>query len=183
MELHSNLYYKHPVDAIMEQLDQLFSQHDGDENLFLQTAAIINTDEGAALAQDLIDQVDSVQFDLAPESLQRQAGFSVAHFVHGSAGDEFIEAILLFLKALLPDIQAQAWGCGDDDPWEFWFKFEGDELVREDDEPLNDPDDDEQIKASIYAWWHRGLPADIKEGFLNESDDNSESTENDENED
>ena len=81
-----------------------------------------------------------------------------------------IENILLFLKGLLPNIHAQAWGCGDDDPWEFWFKFEGDELIREDDEPLNDPDEDEEIKASIYAWWHQDLPPEIKEGFLNEEE-------------
>lgn len=171
MELHSNLYYKHPDASIMDQLDRLFSQHQGDENLFLQAAAAINADEGKALAQDLIDQVDSVEFDLASYYLSRIAGFSSLHFVHGSAGDEFIEAILLFLKALLPGIHAQAWGCGDDDPWEFWFKFDGDELVREDDEPFNDPDEDEDIKASIYAWWHQDMPAEIREGFLNQQQD------------
>ncbi|WP_026470893.1 hypothetical protein [Alkanindiges illinoisensis] len=174
MELHSNLYYKHPDASIMDQLDSLFTQHEGDENLFLQAAAAINVDEGAALAQDLLDQVDSVEFDLGPESVSHLAGYSIAHFVHGSAGDEFIEAILLFLKSLLPEIHAQAWGYGDDDPWEFWFKFEGDELIREDDEPFNDPDEDEDIKASIYGWWHQDMPAEIREGFLNRAQDDDE---------
>lgn len=174
MELHSNLYYTHPDASIMDKLDSLFTQHQGDENLFLQAAAAINADEGAALAQDLIDQVDSVDFDLGPESRYRVAGFSVAHFVHGSAGDEFIEAILLFLKSLLPQIHTQAWGCGDDDPWEFWFKFDGDELIREDDEPFNDPDTDEEIKASIYVWWHQDMPEEIREGFLNEKSEDDE---------
>jgi hypothetical protein len=35
---------------------------------------------------------------------------------------------------------------------------------------LNDPDEDEEIKASIYTWWHQDLPSEIKEGFLNEED-------------
>lgn len=174
MELHSNLYYTHPDASIMDKLDALFTQHRGNDSVFLQAAATINVDEGAALAQDLMDQVDSVEFDLGPESVSRTAGYSVAHFVHGSAGDEFIEAILLFLKSLLPEIHAQAWGCGDDDPWEFWFKFEGNELIREDDEPFNDPDEDEDIKASIYLWWHQDMPAEIREGFLNRAHDDDE---------
>lgn len=40
-----------------------------------------------------------------------------------------------------------------------------DELVREDDEPLNDPEEDEEIKASIYAWWHADLLKKLKKAF------------------
>ena len=52
----------------------------------------------------------------------------------------------------------------------FFFKFEDDKLVREDDEPFNDPDEDEEIKTSIYAWWHAEMPEKIKEGFLNQEE-------------
>lgn len=168
MEMHSNLYYKHPDAQIMSKLDRLFQEHRGDASQFTVLVCDINPEHGAELAEDILNTVDNIEFDLGPESLYSLAGYSIAHFVHGSSGDEFMEAILLFLKALLPDIHAQAWGCGDDDPWEFWFKFEGDELIREDDEPLNDPEEDEEIKASIYTWWHADLPKEIKEGFLNE---------------
>ena len=168
MELHSNLYYHHPDSVIMDQLDHLFQQHQDNPVTFVQLASTINPEYGAELAQELIDQVDQIEYDLAPESLVYVAGFAVLDFTHGSNGDENIENILLFLKELLPDIHVQARGQGDDDPWEFWFKFDGDELVREDDEPFNDPEDDEEIKASIYQWWHEGMPEQIKEGFLNE---------------
>ncbi|WP_010111278.1 hypothetical protein [Acinetobacter sp. P8-3-8] len=168
MEMHSNLYYKHPDSKVMADLNRLFKQHQGDKDKFIAAAITLNPEHGQELASDLLDSVDNVEFDLGPETIQSIEGFSIAHFVHGSSGDEFIEAILLFLKALLADIHTQAWGCGDDDPWEFWFKFEGDELIREDDEPFNDPEEDEEIKASIYTWWHTGLPEKIKEGFLNE---------------
>ena len=168
MEMHSNLYYKHPDSKVMAELDHLFKQHQGDKDKFIAAAITLNPEHGQELASDLLDSVDNVEFDLGPETIQSIEGFSIAHFVHGSSGDEFIEAILLFLKALLADIHAQAWGCGDDDPWEFWYRFEGDELVREDDEPSNDPEEDEEIKASIYTWWHAGLPEKIKEGFLNQ---------------
>ena len=169
MEMHSNLYYKHTDLKVMAELNRLFEEHKGDQDKFIAIAIALNSEQGLELATDLLDSVDNVEFDLGPETIQSIEGFSIAHFVHGSSGDEFIEAILLFLKALIPDIQTQAWGCGDDDPWEFWYKFEGDELVREDDEPFNDPDEDEEIKTSIYTWWHAGLPNKIKEGFLNEA--------------
>lgn len=167
MELHSRVYYKHPDSKLMGQLETLFTQHEGISEKFLQATLAIRP-ESTDLVQDILDQVDSVQFDLAPGTLDYVAGFAVLDFVHGSSGDEIVENILIFLKGLLPEIIVQAWGCGDDDPWEFWFKFNGDELIREDDEPFNDPEEDEEIKASIYAWWHQDLPAEIKEGFLNE---------------
>ena len=169
MEMHSNLYYKHTDLKVMAELNRLFEEHKGDQDKFIAIAIALNSEQGLELATDLLDSVDNVEFDLGPETIQSIEGFSIAHFVHGSSGDEFIEAILLFLKALIPDIHTQAWGCGDDDPWEFWYKFEGDKLVREDDEPFNDPDEDEEIKTSIYTWWHAGLPNKIKEGFLNEA--------------
>lgn len=167
MELHSRVYYKHPDSTIMGQLEALFTTHHGDEEKFSQAALLINPQAGE-ITQELLDLIDSIEHDLEPETLDYVAGFAVLDFTHGSNGDENIENILIFLKGLLPEIVVQAWGCGDDDPWEFWFKFNGDELVREDDEPFNDPEQDEEIKASIYAWWHQGLPAEIKEGFLNE---------------
>lgn len=168
MEMHSNVYYKHADSKVMADLDRLFKEHQGDKDKFVAAATTLNPEHGQELALDLLDSVDNVEFDLGPETIQSIEGYSIAHFVHGSSADEFIEAILLFLKALLADIHTQAWGCGDDDPWEFWFKFEGDELVREDDEPFNDSEEDEEIKASIYTWWHADLPKKIKEGFLNE---------------
>lgn len=167
MELHSNLYYKHPDTQIMAKLNRLLTEHHGDSKQFIQLASEIHSEEGSELATDILDLVDSLGNDLSPESLSTISGFSIAHFVHGSSGDEFMEEIIQFIKALVPEIHIQAWGCGDDDPWEFWFKFEGDELIREDDEPFNDPEEDQEIKNSIYTWWHADLPEDIQEGFLN----------------
>ncbi|WP_151810402.1 hypothetical protein [Acinetobacter bereziniae] len=168
MELHSNIYYQHSNPNLMLKLDELFKAHRGDQDRFMTSAVEINPEMGHELAEDLLNTVDNVEFDLGPESISRIDGYSIAHFVHGSSGDEFVEAIVLFLKSLLDEIDVCAWGCGDDDPWEFWFKFEEDELIREDDEPFNDPEEDEEIKSSIYTWWHAGLPEKIKEGFLNQ---------------
>lgn len=168
MEMHSNVYYRHADSKVMAALDHLFESHKGNQDIFVTSAIAIHPELGEALAIDITNSVDDLEFDLGPESVDQIEGYSIAHFVHGSSGDEFIEAILLFLKALVPDIDTQAWGCGDDDPWEFWFKFEGNELIREDDEPFNDPEEDEAIKSSIYTRWHKDFPEKIKEGFLNQ---------------
>lgn len=173
-ELHSNLYYKHDDSDIMGKLDVLFTEPQGDVARIREIAASLDAENGEALAQDLIDTVDEPEHDLSAERIVRQAGYSVAHFVHGSPGDEFIEAIVGFLHELVPGLHVQAWGCGDDDPWEFWFKVEEGEVVRQDDEPFSDPEEDENIRAGIYAWWHADMPDEIKEGFLNEQDDQDE---------
>ena len=86
MELHSNLYFKHPNPEIMNKLDRLFQEHRGNAEIFKQIAITINPTEGEELAKDLIDQIDQVEYDLGPESLYRFEGYSIAHFVHGSSG-------------------------------------------------------------------------------------------------
>ena len=174
MELSTRIYYYHPDQEIMAQLKTLFTEVHGDEARFISMAQALNVELGQDLAQGLIDSVDSLEYDVDAEALETIAGYHVCYFTHGSDGDECIAQILFFLKSLIPDLHVQAWGCGDEDPWEFWYKFEGDDLLREDDEPLNDPDEDEEIKASIYAWWHEGLPSEIRVGYLNESEEEEE---------
>ena len=79
------------------------------------------------------------------------------------------------LYHLCPGIQAQAWGMGDDDPWEFWLKHEDGHLVRHDAEPFDGYD--ARIRSTIYRWWHDGLPDVIREGMLNDSDEEDEDQE------
>ena len=45
MEMHSNLYYKHPDAQIMSKLDQLFQEHRGDTSQF--TACLLYTSDAA----------------------------------------------------------------------------------------------------------------------------------------
>ena len=96
MEMHSNLYYKHPDSKVMAELNRLFEEHKGDQDKFIAIAVALNSEQGQELATDILNSVDNVEFDLGPESLYSIEGYSIAHFVHGSSGDEFIEAILLF---------------------------------------------------------------------------------------
>ena len=165
-ELHSNIYFKHDDSITMDLLDSLFYEADGDIDKFSSYCESINPTNGAALSKGLVSFVDEPEYDLGAESLNKIGGYSVCHFVHGSAGDEIIGEIIKFLYSLCPDIHAQAWGCGDDDPWEFWFKFENGSIKRKDDEPEMDQEEDEKIINTIYAWWHESMPGTIKEGLL-----------------
>ncbi len=169
-ELHSNIYYKHDDSSKMEILDSLFYESKNDLDKLPSLCGSINPLNGASLAKELISFVGEPEYDLDAESLNKIDGYSVCHFVHGSGGDYIVGEIIKFLYSLCPEIHAQAWGCGDDDPWEYWFKFENGLLKRKDDEPEMDEDEDEEIKNTIYAWWHDSMPDSIKEGFLNEMD-------------
>ncbi|WP_411992216.1 BRCT domain-containing protein [Agarivorans sp. DSG3-1] len=166
-ELHSNVYYKHKSPEVMKYLDKLFQEVEGEEEIHKLCIAI-NPSNGEDLAQKLIDTIDDPYLELAAEDFEKIEGYSVCSFVHGTMGDEIVGEIVSFLYALCPDIHAQAWGCGDDDPWEYWFKFEDGSLKREDDEPANDDEEDEEILQTIYEWWHKTMPESIREGILNE---------------
>jgi NAD-dependent DNA ligase len=167
-ELHSNIYYKHIDPDVMEKLNSIFYECNGNEEKIIEISLSLNARNGKELAQNLIESVDEPKYDLDAESLEKVEGYSIAHFVHGSIGDEVVESIVHFLNLLVPNTHVQAWGCGDDDPWEYWIKYDNDKLIRKDDEPLNDDDEDEEIKNTIYEWWHESMPSSVKEGFLNE---------------
>jgi hypothetical protein len=154
----------------MNLLDSIFYESKGDTDKIESLCKELNSEKGVELSKELVEYVDEPKYDLDAESLSKIEGYSVCHFVHGSSGDEFVGKIIEFLYCLCPDIHAQAWGCGDDDPWEFWFKYENGSVERQDDEPEMDEDEDEDIKNTVYKWWHETMPSSIKEGFLNEID-------------
>ena len=173
-ELHSNVYYKHDDPDVMKQLNTLFYECNGDKEKIISIAKTLNPSDGEDQAFELIESVDEPKYDLDAESLEQIGGYSVCHFVHGSIGDEIVENMVKFLHELVPGTHAQAWGCGDDDPWEYWIKFEDGKIIRKDDEPYEDEEEDEAIMNTIYAWWHSTMPDSIKEGFLNEEDEDEE---------
>jgi len=170
-ELHSNIYYKHSSPEITGKIESIFFECNGDEDKIKSIASSINPEIGSALADELINFVINPVHDLSAESINKNNGYTIAHFVHGRMGDENLEQILIFLYSLVPDIHAQAWGCGDDDPWEFWLKHENGNLIRKDDEPTMEKEEDQEILNTIYAWWHVSMPDTINEGLLNDDQD------------
>lgn len=177
-EMYVNVYFKHDDSDMHAKLVRLFEQEDanGDDasrQAFVELASEINPESGEGTAKaflnDLRDKTREM-FDFQDTS--DFSGFYCAGATCGGSGDRYAGRCVKLLYRLCPGIQALAWGMGDDDPWEFWFKHVDGRLVRHDDEPLDG--NDNRIKGTIYRWWHEGLPAAIKEGMLNDEDSEDE---------
>lgn len=177
MELQINLYVRHDNSELNAFLYDFFSaaninsknfiKSDDDRNKYLESKCCsVNEASGEVLFTEFINSlrqdhlVDSFEF----ESSSEIAGFKVIHSIYGSNGGDVVVSIISFLNRLIPGIQAQAWGCGDEDPWEFWIKLEknGEISIRE-----NSPGPGVQ---EIYEWWHKTMPESVNEGFLEDSE-------------
>lgn len=169
-EIHSNVYLSHPRVVVAKKASSLFEATTPNE--FVKLAMTLNAITGEALAGSFLTDLPNLDCTRA-ESIKKLSKIYVCHFVHSSDGDNIIGRIVSFLHDLVPDIVVQAWGCGDDDPWEFWFKYVNGVLIRQDDTPLEDEEANDHIQETIYKWWHQGLPRTVKEGLLNEAGDAS----------
>ncbi len=173
-ELHSDLYVKHQDARIHQLLHDFFAASDMNSEFEIsdwdekqehlgKIVKELNPEQGEALLAELLENEVEEYWS---ESISEVDGFWVVHMVNGGDGMYLVGQFVTFLNQLVPSVQAQAWGCGDDDPWEFWLKYENGELVEKEDQPFEDPEEDEEIKNTIYAWWHKGLPATISVGLL-----------------
>ena len=168
-ELHSNLYFHHPEPKKHSLLISLFDSDDRDEQRHI--AAALNPDNGSQKLDVLLQEFDDQYGDcLSVESVIEMAGYGAAHMVNGGSGDYIVGRTVKFVHELCEGVHVQAWGCGDDDPWEYWFKVHDGKVIRYDDEPWSDDEEDARLLATIYRWWHTGMPAQIKEGILNDSE-------------
>lgn len=138
-EINSKIYFRHDNTEIMSLLDSLLHEANGGLDRLKSCCVKLNSEKGIVLLESLLRTAGDPEIDLSTESLKKEAGYSICHFVHGTGGDEIIGEIVAFLYRLCPEVHAQAWGYGDEDPWEFWFKFEGGLLQRKDDEPTDVP--------------------------------------------
>lgn len=177
-EMSVNVYFKHNDPDTHRQLVQLFehADPDGDDECakaFVDLATKLNPDRGKGIVEAFLhDLRDRIREMFGFEDVADVSGFCVAGGIRGGSGDKFAGRCVKFLYHLCPDVQALAWGMGDDDPWEFWFKHVDGRLVRHDDEPFNGYDN--RIRGTIYRWWHEGLPDAIREGMLNDEDFDAE---------
>ena len=174
-ELHSNIYFKHSNSRIHKNVASLFKSLYAEDDKANTIAAEINPDHGEELLRSFLDSIDSEYGDsIYPEAVDKLKQYYRVHLVNGGSGDYIAGRTVKFLYELCPDIHSQAWGCGDDDPWEYWFRYVDGKLIRCDDEPLMDEEDDARIESTIYRWWHEAMPSYIAEGFLNNQNDEDE---------
>ncbi len=167
-ELHSNIYYRHPNLKKHQLLKEFVNSFSGSNELTLKIAQSLNLDDGEQVAQNFLTALKTKYHgSVYPEDTSSQDGYWVSHLINDSGGDYLVGRMVKLLYELCPEVQVQAWGCGDDHPWEYWFKFEGGKVVRCDDQPFG-KDDDEHTYKTVYRWWHENLPDGISEGLLNE---------------
>ncbi len=173
-EIYVSVYFQHQDPETHGKLVQLFETGDpnGDDasrQAFVDLATDINAEKGEGIARAFLHDLDGKIHEMFGfEEVTDIAGYCCAGGTHGGGGDRFAARCVKLLYHLCPGIQALAWGMGDDDPWEFWLKHEDGHLVRHDAEPFDGYD--ARIRSTIYRWWHEGLPDEIREGMLNDSD-------------
>ena len=173
-EIYVNVYFQHQDWETHKKLVQLFELGDPNNDdeareAFIGIATEVNPEKGEGIAKAFLTDIDSKIHEMFGfEDVENIAGYCCAGGTHGGGGDRFAARCVKLLYHLSPGIDARAWGMGDDDPWEFWFKHEDGHLVRHDAEPFDGYD--ARIRSTIYRWWHEGLPAEIKEGMLNDDD-------------
>jgi hypothetical protein len=170
-ELHSNIYFKHADLHTHKNLINLFESFSKDRASILKASTLINPESGSTLATTFLDKVKNDFNDAVdPESIWQEGDFHVAHLVNGGSGHYIAGNLVKFINELCQGVHCQGWGCGDDDPWEYWFKYQDGRVIRCDDEPYMDGND-AWTKSTVYRWWHEDMPENIKAGFLNEDDE------------
>jgi len=171
-ELHCNVYAHHESPTTRQQLKVLFEALDAnDAPAAIAAGECINEDQGAALTENFLASYETHYEDLTCESVWQHDEFMCMHLVQGSGGDYLTGRLVKYLGQLLQNGTVLAWGCGDDDPWEFWFKWHKGTVIRCDAQPFEDAADDHRSKQTLYRWWHEGLPEWLVEGYLNEDED------------
>ncbi len=175
-ELSTNLYFKHPDADIHNMLQTLFKS--GNESDIIRIAKSLNTGKGESLAKYLIDYVDRFH-DIVPEWCDTKSGYCICTFTHGSEGDEWIEAIIEFLGKLCSGIDVRACLAGDDEPYEIFYRLINRTVKRQDYSPEFEEAKKDDLPG-VYKWWHDGLPDNIKEGWLNDWQDEDGNEDEDE---
>lgn len=169
-EIHGEVFIHVESEAKRDLLRQLFSVPgtcDDWAQKFIGISAALNAEKGKALAEAFLETPEfDADYNLCVENVEERDAVLAVNHTFGSEGDEAIGEVVSFVHQLCPDAMVRGWGCGDDDPWEFWFKPENGEIVREDDSPFEDEDMDREIFDTIYRWWNESVPGSIKPGLL-----------------
>ncbi|GHA20827.1 hypothetical protein GCM10008090_33460 [Arenicella chitinivorans] len=169
-EIQSTIYFKHPSSRKQGQLLKLFKLIDAELEDAYALANKLNPDGGRDILASFVDKLAQDHgADLCPESITKHSGYGVVYFINGGSGDYITGLTVKLVNDLCPEVHVQGWGAGDDDPWEFWFKIFDGRVVRYDDQPWEDDDEDARLLATVYRWWHEDMPTKIRVGFLNES--------------
>jgi hypothetical protein len=174
-EFTTNVYFKHDDPKIHKKFDKLYktirsklSEEKVKSNI-VDVSKTINKEVYEALTEKLfllLAEYDGTPSDLVATSKSSVAGYTMYTFVHGNNAEYVVELIVKLLGRLDPTIDARACMAGDDEPWEIFFRWHNGECHRR----VYEPEYEEAMRKNlpkVYNWWHKGLPEDIKDGFIN----------------
>ena len=177
-DLYINLYMTHENEEVLSFLTHALTGVEiGKENAL--TLAKKFSADGEPLVDELFKHQHVGRFNFDTDT-DEEDGYRVFHLVQGEWGDSSMVHFIDFLYRLIPGIHAQAWGYAEDDPWEFFIKFENDRAIKQEHVPWEDHQMDEDALEYIYKWWHEDMPDEIEAGLLSgEDEDDDDDFDND----
>lgn len=176
-EIHTQLYITHDdrelLGKLVDALDGSALSEDATRELALEF------NPGAEkLVEELFSNQSVESFDFN-EGVDEEGEYCVLHLNQTDWGDTNMVHFIDFLYALIPGIHAQAWGYTEEDPWEFFIKYEDGRAIKQEHVPWEDEQMDENAIEYIYHWWHEDLPEEIEAGLLSVESDEHEDDEDD----
>lgn len=168
MPIQSCVYYRHIDLSLMRKLDDLFGPDALQDHKFSQLAKRVHSSQGHLYAAEYLRIAQHFEHSLPQAQFQQSAGFSIISFRHKQHGDIVINALVNFLKQLVPDLNIQAWGYDAEKAWEYWLKFEEKTLRCEQNQFHPQAQQDLSTIHRIYHWWHQDLPEILKTGLMNQ---------------
>jgi hypothetical protein len=178
--IHTDLYITHDDETLLTELVEALEGTALDEEGAGSLANRWNP-KGAALVAQLFSHQYVNSFDFE-NGADEEADYRVLHLHQGEWGDSNMVHLIDFLHALIPGIQAQAWGYTEDDPWEFFIKYEDGRAIKQEHVPWEDVQMDDNALEYIYKWWHEDLPDEIEVGLLSVEDEDEDEDWDEENE-
>ena len=173
MNIQIDLFVNHEDPEILSRLTDLLDGAHLDKTSLEKFADQFQSGN-KQIVNDLFKQ-DHVSTFTTEAGYDDEGEYRVFHFRQGNWGDVHMVHFINFLYRLLPGIHAQAWGFAEEeDPWEFFIKYENGRVIKQEHVPWEDEHLDEAAKEYIYQWWHEDMPEEIEVGLLNQEEDDDE---------
>jgi hypothetical protein len=177
-KIHTDLYVTHEDKTLLTKLADALQGALLDGETTLEIMAPFNP--GAErLVNELFSYKHVTEFDF-DNSVDDEGGYCVLHLQQSEWGDSNMVHFVDFLYQLVPGIHAQAWGYTEEDPWEYFIKYEDERAIKQEHVPWEDEQMDENALEYIYKWWHEDLPEEIEVGLLAVEDEDDDELDYDE---
>lgn len=178
--IRTNLYITHENQELLAKLSEALNGANVDKETAYTFAEEFNPNP-ATLVDKLFGYNYTRGFNFE-SGADEEHGFYILQLLLEEGGENSMVHFIEFLYELIPGIHAQVWGYTEDDPWEYFIKYENGRAIKQEHIPWEDEQMDENALEYIYHWWHEDLPDEIEAGLLATEDDHEEEEYDDEDE-